>query len=151
MLFCITQHCWLLVQRMNHTYTTSEITIHISMPRILHPLQPTFQGSFDSSEAKASWKITLLSQLSRMGRGDWGKPRGHPGVNATPTAMFRKGFPGALALLPTGWAACRQEGRRQGPGPRAQRLEWRCERMLHAPPRQPSSAKHLYSGLRSRG
>lgn len=153
-LFCSTQHCWLLVQRMTHTYTTSEITIHNFMARTFHPVQATSQGSF------GHWQLwhqsledgyTLLAQLSRVGRG-WWKLRCE--WSATPPAMFRRGLFGALAPLPTlqEWAACRQEGWRQRAGQRAQRLGWMmCEWMLRAPPRQPSSAKHLSPGASSRG
>lgn len=125
--FCSSQHCCLLVQRTNHIFTTSEITIHNSMPEL-----SIFFRKFELRQllGQSLWEgCTLLAQLSRVGRG-WWKHRGHPGVNATPPAMFWRGLPGALALLPTGWAACRREGRRQGPGQRAQRLGWMmCERM----------------------
>lgn len=111
------------------------------MPRTFHPLRATSQGN------SGLWQLwegyTLLAQLFRVGRG-WWKPRGHPGVNTTPPAVFWRGLPRALALLPTGWAACRQEGGRRGPGQGAQRLGWMMgEWMLCTPPRQPSSAEHL--------
>lgn len=119
------------------------------MPRTFHPLQATSQGSSGLWQlwGQSLWGgYTLLAQLSRVGRG-WWKPRGHPGVNATPPAMFRRGLPGALALLPTAWAACRQEGRCVNGCAMWVNDVW----MDALPPCQPSSAKHLSSDPSSRG